>query len=105
VASLVIMVVAGVGVVVNDRPRCRSRATAAVIPTGAARSCTGADAPRTLAVLLGGMVIAVTGSVWVDPMLSLRGGAGLTASRARTGTRRRRGAAVRSIPVTSAAIC
>jgi cobalt-zinc-cadmium efflux system protein len=72
VASLAIMVVAGVGVVVNGSTALLfARDSRGDLNRRGAFLHMAADAGVSLAVLLGGIVIALTGSVWVDPMLSL----------------------------------
>jgi cobalt-zinc-cadmium efflux system protein len=72
VASLAIMVVAGVGVVVNGSTALLfARGSRGDLNRRGAFLHMAADAGVSLAVLLGGVAIALTGSLWVDPMLSL----------------------------------
>jgi cobalt-zinc-cadmium efflux system protein len=72
VASLAIMVVAGVGVVVNGSTALLfARDSRGDLNRRGAFLHMTADAGVSLAVLLGGVAIALTGSVWVDPLLSL----------------------------------
>jgi cobalt-zinc-cadmium efflux system protein len=72
VASLAIMVVAGVGVVVNGSTALLfARDRRGDLNRRGAFLHMAADAGVSLAVLLGGVAIALTGSVWVDPMLCL----------------------------------
>ncbi len=72
VASLAIMVVAGVGVVVNGATALLfARDSRGDLNRRGAFLHMAADAGVSLAVLLGGVAIALTGSVWVDPVLSL----------------------------------
>jgi cobalt-zinc-cadmium efflux system protein len=72
VSSSAIVVVAGIGVVINA-------VTALLFVRGSRDDINlrgafvhmAADAGVSLAVLLGGVAIAITGSLWVDPVLSL----------------------------------
>lgn len=72
VASLAIVAVAGVGVVVNGLTALLFvRGSRGDLNLRGAFLHMAADAGVSLAVLLGGVAIAVTGALWVDPALSI----------------------------------